>query len=263
MNGQEKDFMEGMWAKVQEKEKDGRLAEEVLRKASKASAGGHVSLAGNMGSLLWEIGFRQACEGMTDVLFISFTAAAAVMYLLMRCVSELRISADIAVFGASPVLYACIFLLFWIRDAQNGIYELQMSYRYTFFHVLAVRMLAASLLGMCFNGLYVLMFFLRYEADALRLMAVSFSSLTCFSVLLMAGIEKGRHFRWAAAVCAGWTAVNIAALSCNPQGYAEVLRRIPVGLFLGMGAAGMGIYLRQLLYMTTLTFRKEYSDAAN
>lgn len=263
MNGQEKRFMEGVWEKVREKEKEEKLAEAMLRKISGPSARGRAVSAGNMGNLLRGIVFRQVCEGMADVLFISFVIAVTVLYLLIRCVAELGISADIAVFGAAPILYACIFLLFWARDAQSGIYGLQMSYRYTFFHVLAARMLAASLLGMCFNGVYVLVFFLRYEADALRLMAVSFSSLTVFSVLLMAGIVRGRHVRWAVAVCAGWAAVNAAALSCWPQGYGEALRRIPAGLLLGAGAAALCVYLRQLLYMTTLKFRKEYSDAAN
>lgn len=263
MNGQEKRFMEGVWEKVQEKEKEERLAEAMLRKASEPPSKGRAASVENMGNLIWEIAFRQVCEGMADVLFISFVITVTVMYLLIRCVAELGISMDIAVFGASPILYACIFLLFWARDAQSGLYGLQMSYRYTFFHILAARMLAASLLGMCFNGMYVLVFFLRYEADVLRLMAVSFSSLTFFSVLLMAGIERGRQFRWAVAVCVGWAAVNAAALSCCPQGYGEALRRIPAGLLLGAGAAGLCVYLRQLLYMTTWKFRKEYSDAAN
>lgn len=276
MEVQDRDFLAGMWAKAETKEENVKLAEKIIREkdmsaefAENIKGSGNIEKTGHTVTAVFflemirGIGIRQVYAGMADVLCIAFAGTGFLLYLLMRCVTGLGVSMDIAVFCGSPLLYGCIFLLFWIKDKQNAIYGLQMSFKYTFFHVLAVRMLAASLLGMCWNGLYVAVLILRYRVDGLRLLAISFSSLACFSVLLMAGMEKGRHFRWAAAVCVGWVAVNLTALYNFAGIYGELLGRIPVYLFLGAGAAGMLFYFRQLLFMTTLTFRKEYSDASN
>ncbi len=260
MEIQEREFLEKMWAKAQEKEKNERLAEAIIRREKSVAL---PSMAIFLRDMFQGIGIRQIYAGMADVLCISYAATFCLLYLLTRGIGSLGISTDMAVFAASPLLYACIFLLFWIKDAQSGVYGLQMTCRYTFFHILAARMLAASLLGMGCNGLYVLVLILRYQADGLRLAAISFSALACFSVLLMAGIEKGKRFGWAAAVCVGWVAANLAAFFNLARAYAELLNHIPVYLFLAWGAGSLALYFRQLLFMTTLGFRKEYSDASN
>lgn len=268
MDLQEEQFMDGMWRKAEEKERYGKLAEALVaqdreRPREAVKRPGHGSMPAFFREMIQEVGLFRLYGGMADVLCISLLIAIAAQYLLMRCAAELGVGMDIVVFCASPILYACIFVLFWIKDAQSGVYELQMSCKYTFFHVLAARMLAASLLGLGFNSLYVLVLLTRFEADGVRLMAISVSSLACFSVLLMAGMEKGKHILVAGAVCAGWVAVNAAALFGFARIYGELLRRIPVYLFWGAGLAGMCLYVRQLYFMTTLTFRKEYSDATD
>lgn len=236
---------------------------EAARRAAPLESGRCPGMAVFFRDMFRGIGIRQIYGGMADVLCISAAVTGLLLYLLTQSVGGLGISADAAVFCGSPLLYGCIFLLFWMKDAQSDVYGLEMSCKYTFFHLLAARMFAASLLGMGCNGLYVLVLILRYRADGLRLAAVSFSALACFSLLLTAGLEKGKRFGWAAAVCGGWVTVNLTAFFRFPNGYGALLERIPAYLFLAGGAAGTALYLRQLLLMTTLKFRKEYSDAAN
>lgn len=269
MELQDRQFLEKMWAKVAAKEESEKLAEEIVRgeeSTLRIAAPGNrkrLSMFTFLRDMFLGMGIRQVYAGMTDVICISFTITFCLLYLLMQSTRDFNVSMDMVVFAGSPLLYGCIFLLFWMKDAQSDVYGLQMSCKYTFFHILAARMFAASLLGMGCNGLYVLVLILRYQADGLRLVAISFSSLTCFSVLLLAGIEKGRHFGWAVAVCVGWVSVNLIAFFNFTYAYKDLLGRIPVYLFLVVGAAGTMFYLWQLLFMTTLKFRKEYSDASN
>lgn len=305
MEARDRQFLDKMWSKAEEKEENEKLAETIVcnnMDAAESASGkfGHsrfgnskyacrmpelekpqqrtavdservfaalaengTGMTGFFRDMFRGIGMRQIYAGMADVLCISFAVTFCVLYLLMQSTRSLGVSMDAAVFGGSPLLYVCLFLLFWVKDAQSGVYGLQMSCKYTFFHILAARMFAASVLGMGCNGLYVLVLILRYQADGLRLGAISFSALACFSVLLMAGIEKGRRFGWAAAVCGGWAAVNLTAFFCFADAYGELLGRIPVYVFLAGGAGCAALYFRQLLFMTTLGFRKEYSDASN
>lgn len=263
----DRQFLEKMWEKAAAKQEIEKLAEAVVRGEEKRAAlrkkGERAGMAGFLRDIFRGIGIRQIYAGMADVLCISFTVTICLLCLLMQSIGVLGIRAEAAAFVGSPLLYGCIFLLFWMKDAQSDVYGLQMSCKYTFFHLLAARMFAASLLGMGCNGLYVLVLFLRYQADGLRLAAISFSALTCFSLLLTVGLEKGRRFGWAAAACGGWAAVNLAVFFQFPEGYGALLQRIPAYLFLAVGAAGTALYLRQLVFITTLKFRKEYSDAAD
>ena len=255
MDRQQKQFLEGMWARVEEKEQNEKLAKVWEKKTPRRG------VAAFFWDLYRELGPGQLLAGMGDVFCLAFVISLLVLYLLMKCMADLVASADLVVFCASPVLYVCIFLLFWCKDVQNGCYGLHMSYKYTFFHVLAVRMLAASFLGMGGNGLYILVLFLQYKVDVIRLLAVSFSSLTCFSVLLLAGMERGRRVGWAVAVCGIWLVLHVTALLYFPQVYGAFLGWIPVYVFLATGLCSLWLYLRQLQYLTTLLFRKEYSDA--
>ena len=289
MEARDREFLEKMWSKAEVREESEKLAEAILSReksmllirneepsnvpvkhgvfrakaSNKTDSAEPLSMTAFLKDMFRGIGIGQVYAGMADVLCISFAVTVCLLYLLTQGARSQGVSMDMAVFSGSPLLYGCIFLLFWMKDAQSDVYGLQMSCKYTFFHVLAARMLAASLLGMGCNGLYVLVLILRYQADGLRLGAISFSALACFSVLLMTGIEKGRHFGWAAAVCVGWVSVNLAAFFNFTYAYGELLGRIPVYLFLAVGAGAAILYFRQLLFMTTLTFRKEYTDASN
>lgn len=257
MKEQEKNFLNGMWQKVQEKEENICLAQILAEEPVKTDMASFVK------EVFFGIGVKRLFSGMLDVIGIAFVVTLLAAMFILKLTFYNNINIHAAAFCSAPILYICVFLLSWLKEMQNGGLELQLSYKYTFFHVLAARMLGTSILGFAFNGIYTLALLIRYEADGIRLLAVSFSSLVLFSVLLLAGMEKGKHFLWAAACGLGFITANLLAMFLLPEWYGGLIGGIPVILLLAAGLLGFFVYLSQLLKLTSLSFRKEYTDAAN
>ncbi len=80
MTQREKEFLDAMWKKAEEKEQNMRLAEELTK----------TPLNKGVNSFLWDlfqgIGLGQLYAGMGDILSVSFCIAAAFMYIGLRIV---------------------------------------------------------------------------------------------------------------------------------------------------------------------------------
>lgn len=257
MSGREEEFLAGVWDKAAQKEQALRAAKVMLSETAEPD------FAGFIRNTFVNIGVKQLYTGMAGVISIAFVITVLSAYLLLQIMLDKGESIYAAVFCSAPFLYAGIFVLSWMKERGSGCYELQMSYKYTFFHVLAARMLGECLLGFIFNGMYAFALALRYRADGIRLFAVSFSSLMLFSLLFAAGLLWGRGIRRALCCCAGWLLANLFSLLFVPEIYRRLLQELPVFLFIGMGVCGMCLHVRQLMRLTAPFFRKEYTNAAN
>lgn len=250
-------FLEGMWKKVAEREQTFRAAGCLLEETAKPD------FAGFLRNMFVEIGIRQLYAGMAGVISIAFVIAILAAYLLLQIMLQIGENVYTAAFFSAPLLYVGIFTLFWLREQGSGCYELQMSCKYTFCHVLAARMLGECLTGFAFNGVYAAVLALHCKADGMRLFAVSFSSLMLFAMFAAAGILWGRQIRGMACICTFWLLANAAFLLSVPAAYGRLLEELPVFLFIGVGLSGMCVYIKQLISMTAPAFRKEYTNAAN
>lgn len=257
MKPSDQDFLNGMWKRAEEKEQNLSLARELMLHSDN----------GKRKSFLWDIwsglGIRTLYAGMTDILAVAFTAAVLLLYLAFKLVLTGTATAYSAAFTTAPVIYASIFYLSLVKEQQNGTYEQQMSYKYTFFHLLAARMFTNSMLGMFFNLCYTLILIIRYSADALRILSLSFASLMLFSLLLAAGIEHGRRIGWGVFLSAFWIILNLLLFSTLHTWYQMILEQVPVILLLITGVAAALIYSSQVMSITRLSFRKEHANAAN
>lgn len=252
-----REFLDAMWKKAEEKEQNLRLAEELAGMPKDTG----------VNSFLWDmfrgIGLGHLYAGMADILAVSFFIAVLCMYLGFRIVGGGLADACSTVFTAAPVLYAAMFGLSMVKERQNQTYEQLMSYKYTFFHLLTARMFANSLLGIGLNLAYAAVMALRYSADFLRLAVTAFASLMIFSLLLAMGIQQGKRMGWGAAAGGGWLLGNLLLLQMASEWYGKMMEGIPVLLLAAAGGIAAVVYVRQLLIMTRQPFRKEYADAAN
>ena len=169
MSGREEEFMAGVWEKAEEKEQAVRAAKMLLSETAKPD------FAGFMKDTFVNIGVKQLYAGMADVISIAFVISVLSVYLLVQVMLDKGESIYAAAFCSAPLLYAGIFALSLMKERGSSSYELQMSFKYTFFHVLAARMLGECFLGFVFNGMYAFALALRYQVDGIRLFAVSLS----------------------------------------------------------------------------------------
>ena len=211
--------------------------------------------------MLKGIGPGAVFYGMTDVLAVAFAVTVLCFWAIYSALGQNPLWLPQAVFVSAPLLYGLIFLFSWIKELQNGTFAQQLSYRYTFFHVLAIRMFASSFMGLGVNGIYALLLALRCPVDGVRLFALSFTSLMLFSLILLIGILKGGSIYKGLALGGAWMAVQAGGALFFNGDYQRLLDAVPIYVLIGAGLGALVIYMRELARFLGVGFRKEYMDA--
>lgn len=257
MKKTDQDFLNGMWDRVAQKEADIRLYEAVEDTLPNKSVG----MGGFFRNAVFGLGLRELLFGMNDCLVVAMCIALMIFFFGYRLVGLDGDNVYVTAFLSAPSLYGAFFGLGWLKERQSNTYGLQMSCKYTFFHVLTARMLFAGATGLIFNLAYMIVLIAKYPADVLRLMAISFSSLMIFSLILVCFIERGKSIRNALIGVGLWMAVNAFIAWNFTTFYQNLLKQVPLALLLIVGAAAMVFSLYELAKMTSLSFRKGYTNA--
>lgn len=205
-------------------------------------------------------GISGVLTGTGDVLCLAFAVTILCFWGIWLLLGQEKEQLSAAVFISAPVLYAGIFCFSWVKEVQNRTYQLYMSFRWTFFDFLAVRMFLNSLLGIGVNGVYAAILAFRCEADGIRLFALSFTSLMLFSMILIMGITRRKYILNGIAAGGSWMLVHgVLAILCGER-YRQFLDAVPFWVLAVVGTAAAGTYLRELGQLLGVRFRKEYAD---
>ena len=255
MSDSEQKFLEGMWRKAEKKEQALLLADSILQEPLKPDFSGFLK------NIFFGIGLKRLYADMADIISLAFAVTLLLFYIILQFVLAQGNTIYTAAFLSAPLLYAGIFFLSWAKERGCAVYSLQMTCKYTFFHLLAARMFGESLLGIVINGIYALLLMLRYHGDGVRLLALSFTSLMLFSMMLILGFTRNRGLGGAILYGGGWYALNLSGILFLPVSYGKLLEAMPIYVLMGIGAAVLWVYLRRLLVLTELSFRKEYANA--
>lgn len=257
MKKQDEEFLCDVFRKAEEKEQSSRLA-RVLKEEQQEP-----DLFLLLRTFCREARMRGTYMEMGDVICLAFAVTVLCFWGIYAALGQDPEQLLSAVFVSAPVLYGMVFALCWLKEVQNGTYSIQMSYRFTFFHILAVRMFGTSLLGLAVNGIYAVFLTFRCEVDGIRIFAVSFTSLMLFSLILLAGIRKGRSIGRGIAAGAGWMILQITASVLMNVWYQKLLSAVPLLVLFAAGVLILGIYIRELGSLSGIQFRKEFTDAEN
>lgn len=257
MKKTDQEFLSGMWDRVEKKEADIRLYEAVEDTLPEKRTG----ISGFFRNALFGLGLRELLFGMNDCLVVAMCISLMIFFFGYRMTALDADSVYATAFLSAPSLFGAFFWLGWLKERQSRTYGVQMSCKYTFFHVLTARMLFAGATGLIFNLAYMIVLIMKCPADMLRLMAISFSSLMIFSLILVFFIERGKSIRNALIGAALWMVVNAFVAWNFSSFYQSLLKQVPLAVLLVVGAAAMVFSLYELSKMTSLSFRKGYTNA--
>ena len=246
------DFMKNVWERVAEKE----AANDIYRALQ-------LKETANEGFfyLLRSLGPEGLMFGMWDVLAVAFFAALLLVFIPLIFMGNRAENINAIAFMSAPFFYGLVFFFGLLKERQCRTYILEMSCKYTFFHVLSARMLFCSLLGMVFNFAYVLVLALRYDGNYVRLFALSFSALMLFSLLLSLGLEWGKSFLWAGLVGGLWIVLNLMGMLWMRDSYEALLLRLPLWALAAVGMGAAVVYGYELRCLIARQFRRGYLDA--
>lgn len=250
----ERKWIEAIWQKIEEREKETRILRGLERKKES-------NLFVIAKEFLLGMGISGLLAGMADVMAVSMVIASCVfagIYLALGFDPQVVTS---MVFIFSPTLYTSIFCLSYMKEIQTNTFSVQMSCRYTFFHVLIFRMLLNSGLAVVFNLFYIFTLNSQFDLNLLKALALSFTSLMLFSVILLKILGGQNRILGFACVNLAWFGGNLIAFNGIKETYMRLLDQIPLNV------AGLAIlvcvvfYVRELKKMIRSDYRRRYLNA--
>ena len=250
----EKKFIEEVWKKVGERERDLKILDGLERKNES-----NMPLVAK--EFLVRMGIKGFMFGMIDVIAVSVIISVCIfigIYSYLRLDSQYVYS---MLFIFSPTLYTSIFCLSYVKEAQINTINVQMSCRYTFFHVLIFRMLLNSGMAILFNLIYICTLYNRFEMNLIKALALSFSSLMLFSVMLLQSLKRKNKLIGFAELNVVWFGINFLAFNNVRDLYIDFIGRIPLSVLAIAALLFCAFYCRGLKKILSSNYKRRYINA--
>ena len=251
---EEKRFMEEVWRKVEEKER----SLEILSGLERKNESNMLLVAKEF---LGRMGIKGLLSGIIDVIAVSVIISVCIfigIYLYLGMGSQHIYS---MVFIFSPTLYAGIFCLSYIKETQMNTLNVQMSCRYTFFHVLLFRMLLNSGMAIAFNLIYICTLNYRFDMNPVKALALSFSSLMLFSVLLLRSLRSKNIFLSFTKITSVWFGANLLAFNGIRDLYMGFIDQIPIYVLVMATFLFGAFYYKELKTIISMNYKRRYLNA--
>lgn len=250
----ENKMIQEVWQRVEEKEKILKILDGLERKDES-----NMLLVAK--EFCERLGIRGLFYGIVDVIAVSVMITIGVLTvvgLFLRLDPQYVYS---MVFIFSPTLYAGIFCLAYVKETQINTINVQMSCRYTFFHVLLFRMLLNSGLAIVFNLIYICTLNRLFDMNPVKALALSFSSLMLFSVMLLKAMRSRNRFWCLAQTCMVWFGANLLAFNSIRDLYVGFIDRIPFSVLIVAAVLFCAFYYGELKKMITMDYKRRYLNA--
>lgn len=200
MNNQE--YLSDMWKKIEEKERAGQIIDYIDTLPKK------INLKKFIFFLFREIGILNLFRNMRDIILISYAVTFLVMYGSTQYVSGRAEEIYGLAFLISPILYGCIFTLSCLKEKQRNTLAIQMSCKYTFWHIITLRMAAISILSLAINYIYVWGLASIYPVSFSRLLVLTFTAQVLFAAMMAGTLFITGRFTGILAVPGIWYLLN-------------------------------------------------------
>lgn len=245
----EKRFIEEVWKKIEDKERNLAILDGLERKDES-------NMLPVAKEFLGRMGIKGLFSGIVDVVAVSVIISVCIfigIYTYLGLDSRYVYS---MIFIYSPTLYTSIFCLSYAKETQINTINVQMSCRYTFFHVLIFRMLLNSGLAMGFNLFYICTLNNRFEMNLVKALALSFSSLMLFSVMLLQSLRRKNKLVGFAEITAIWFGVNLLAFNSIRDLYIYFIDKIPISVLMFAAFLFSIFYYNELKKIISMSYRR-------
>lgn len=251
---EERKFIACVWEKIDDQEK----AEAICKGFERREESNMLVIAKEF---LSQFGMRGLYAGMADVVAVSMVIAICVfagIYIYLGLDAEYAYS---MVFIFSPTFYASILCLSYVKERQIHTFSVQMSCKYTFFHVLVFRMLLNSGLSMVFNVIYIFTLNYKFALNPWKALVLSFFALMIVSVFLLQTLKTKNKALGLVCVNLLWFGTNFTAFYGMRATYMGLLDQIPIGVLVISIPVCLVIYYSELKRMLKIDYKRRYSYA--
>lgn len=152
----------------------------------------------------------------------------------------------------SPLVFQLILLLSVLREQEQYTYEVEMTCKYTVYHVLALRMLIVSGFSILLNAVFCMIIFWENGMEVLvRIVFLSTTALFAYSLLYVSLLMKNTRLIYQVLLYGLWLVGNMLFKLLLPKVYEYMVWQLPVvfHVFVWLLFAGMmGHKLSQFMY---------------
>jgi hypothetical protein len=205
-----------------------------------------------------QLGFQFLFPNSTEVAFISILIATFlfIMGLQPRDYFETEPgSVYTFIFVTSPLVYLVICSLSLYHMWDNRTYELEMTCKYDFFQLTAVRMLAFSILCFSVNTVFIIAMVNAYHhISFVKAFLISTTGLFLFSTLALFLLMNYKSKITKISLLVGWISVNLFAFIWSKNFYLLVLNKISISIYAVISVSLVILYIKHLQKM--MQFRK-------
>ena len=250
----EKRFIEGIWKKIEERERDLKILDGLEQRNEN-----NMLLVAK--EFLGRMGIRGLFCGITDVVAVSLVISVCIVVGIFFYLGWEPQYIYSMVFTFAPTLYTSIFCLSYVKETQINTINVQMSCRYTFFHVLVFRMVLNSGLAMVFNLIYICTLNHWFDINPVKALALSFSSLMLFSVMLLQSLRRINKLLGFAEINIVWFGVNLLAFNTVRDFYIRIIDQIPFSVLILAAFLFSAFYYRELKKLININYKRRYINA--
>ncbi len=193
------------------------------------------------------MGLKNIFYGTYDTMAIAilaFLAFGMVVPATFHTDSHMLDKLTVFVFAFSPMLFMLLYSLSYWKELGESVYPIKMTCKYTVHHLLAYRMLAASLASVVFNGIYVAVLCKHLSIPGITMVCISFSALFLFSLLLIMTVLRFQSLWAVIALNIGWLVLNTILGGLEMEVYAIFLQAVPVGVWIVLDVVLVAAYMK-------------------
>lgn len=180
-----------------------------------------------------QMGWLYLLPNRAETIFTSLLLVLTVFFILIITSAEKTISPNLYgyVFLTAPVSFLLLTGYAFYEKWKKQTLELEMTTKFTFFQVIAMRMLAFSGISLLINMTAALALALNFEVDFLRAWFISLTGLFGFVAGLLWFVARGNVLYRTVLYTAGWMVVNSGWLFAMKDAYLQVVFQLPLVVY--------------------------------
>lgn len=172
------------------------------------------NLTHNMGCMLLSAGV---------LYFIAFTCFQSLMDSITKGMTSLLLVAF------SPMVFQVILGLFILNEKEQRVFDLEITCKYTIFHVLALHMILTSIVLVIVNAVWCCLLFRDLGGKAiLHILCLSVTALGLYGVCYLGLLMRSIRVSVQIFLYAMWVVTNVLLKLILPEGYIKLTMELPI-----------------------------------
>lgn len=205
-----------------------------------------------LGRLYRQIGMAFLLHGMWELFLLVIAAYGFGICCYDKLSQTLTGNSHLLIILVSPLVFQSILLLSVLREQEQYTYEVEMTCKYTVYHVLALRMLIVSGFSILLNAIFcTILFWENGMAVLVRMVFLSATAVFAYSLFYVSLLTKSIRLIYQVLLYGAWLLGNVLFRLLLPMVHEYMVWRLPVVLhvFVWFLFAGiMGHKLSQFMY---------------